>query len=483
MKDYMEKKYVVLDVETNGLSSIDCDLLSISIYKPDEDKMYNRFLPLELDKNVYTTHINGITKEDLKGKKPLSQDEINNVIDEFDLQNRIILTYGNLDEKFIKNYLKRKKLKGYEMMNFYNFKRDIISSKFSGGIISKDNLCKIYGIDNVLDIHSSKNDCILEWKLFKKMNGKKLLITNGNVFEFNNDYIIPASYISTYPNFKYCLNNIPRIEYKSRIVKTFEVNSRKIKKFDTNISGMTIEHLINTMLNVEKLHSESFLLENKRKLQFVGTLPSPFHDILVNLNSDGTITAINKRDKGIENEVNQVINILKKEIQPLIEYISNKIFKKQKIFSQELIINKEKNILALCDLSSKNTILEIKTNVNLNIDMFKQQLYFEANGRDCYVLQIDWWNIKKGITFIISKVELFEVGIIACDDKEKQKIRCDKYAKKIFEKSNSKIKVLSYTSSKEKVKALCLDCEYEWFIRADHLIQRCYCPNCKKNHN
>ena len=40
-------KYVVLDVETNGLSSENDDLLSISIYKPDDQKIFNKFLPLE----------------------------------------------------------------------------------------------------------------------------------------------------------------------------------------------------------------------------------------------------------------------------------------------------------------------------------------------------------------------------------------------------------------------------------------------------
>ena len=404
----IEKEYVVLDVETNGLSSLNDDLLSISIYKPDENKMYNRFLPLELNEDIYTTHINGITKKDLKGKQPLNQEEINNIIAEFELQNRIILTYGNLDEKFIKNYLKRKKLNGYEVMTFYNFKHDIISSKFSGGIITKDNLCKIYGIDNILEVHSGANDCILEWELFKKMNGKKLFVTESNVFEFNDDYIIPVSYLNTYPNFKYCVFNLPKIEYKSRVVKKFEVSSRKIKKFATNISGMTIEHLINTMLDVEKIHSELILLENKKKLKFIGRLPSPYDDIMVKFNTDGTITATNQKDEKFINEVNKVINILKKEIQPLIEYISSKLFNNKKIFSQELVIHKEKNILALCDLSNDNTVLEIKTNYNLNIDQFKEQLYYESNGRTCYILQIDWFNIKKGINFIISKVELFE---------------------------------------------------------------------------
>lgn len=39
------KKYVVFDVETNGLRSKYDDLLSISFYKPDDGKTYNKFLP------------------------------------------------------------------------------------------------------------------------------------------------------------------------------------------------------------------------------------------------------------------------------------------------------------------------------------------------------------------------------------------------------------------------------------------------------
>ena len=65
-----KSKYVVLDVETNGLSSMRDDLLSISLYRPDTEDFYSRFLPLELQKDVYTTYINGIKKRDLKDKTP-----------------------------------------------------------------------------------------------------------------------------------------------------------------------------------------------------------------------------------------------------------------------------------------------------------------------------------------------------------------------------------------------------------------------------
>ena len=97
MEKQLEKKYVVLDVETNGLSSIKDDLLSISIYKPDDGKIYDRFLPLELSDEVETTYINGITKDMLKDKSPLTQNELDEVISSFELEKMTILLYGNID--------------------------------------------------------------------------------------------------------------------------------------------------------------------------------------------------------------------------------------------------------------------------------------------------------------------------------------------------------------------------------------------------
>ena len=553
MEENIDKKYVVLDVETNGLSSINDDLLSVSIYKPDDEKIYNKFLPLELNSDIYTTHINGIRKKDLKKAKPFSQEEVNSIIQEFELDTRTILTYGNLDERFIKNYFKRKKLKGFELMNFYNFKHDIISSTFTEGNITKDNLCRIYGIDNILEVHTGANDCLLEWQLFKKMNGNKLLITSNNVFELNENYIIPASYLSTYPNFKYCFTNFPKLEYKSRVVKRIEINTKKAKKFETNISGMTIEHLINILLNVKKIDSSKFLIENKSKLKYIGRLPSVYDDILVNFNKDGTITAINEKDEKKVNEINEVIQELKENITPLIDYIKNNIFKNKEILSQELVFSKDKKVLAICDLSNQNSILEIKS-YSFNMEKMKYQLYYEMNDRNCYVMNIDWSNAPKKLTFIIThisfslkettkkkkiqnnektsnkiytmqeyrdnmkckNIQLVEYGGLLdnwvklqctiCNNKwdttyknglttrkcpfcsnkpkisseEKLQNRTNKYVEKIKQKSNGNIEVLSYVGSKENATAKCLNCNHEWNIRADHLLERCYCPNCKK---
>lgn len=550
MENILESKYVVLDVETNGLSSIYNDLLSISIYKPDDNKIFNKFLPLELEDDVYTTYINGITKKDLKHAKPLTQEEFNQIVKEYELDKRTILIYGNIDEKFIKNYLKRKKIKGFEQLTFYNFKHDIISSSFTQGNVTKDNLCKIYNIENVKEVHSGQNDCILEWKLFKKMGGNKLLVTGNNVFELNEDYIIPVSYLSTYPNFKYYLKELPKFECEIKTIRKFQIKSNKIKKFETNISGVTIEHLINTMLEVEKVDSLPFMLENKRKLKYIGKLPSMYDEILASFNPDGTITTIHEKDKKQEKEINKVILELKLQLEPLIDYIKKNIFINEKILSQELIISDDNKILANCDLSNEHSILEIKTYSALKLDKLKYQLYYEAKNRNCYLLYMNWG--KGNIEFIISKVifvsnkdkekakieyykQQFQEKInnkdiivinyknsrslvgLKCKKcnkewnetylsalrikncpfcnpvttikkirKEKsvfdnKKVKLERYLKKLNEKSDGMITTSEYIGAKEKVIAKCLSCKFEWSIRADHLLERCYCPKCKKN--
>ena len=120
-------EYVVFDVETNGLKSKRDDLLSISFYKPDDGKEYNRFLPLELNRRIVTTHINGITEKDLVGATALTQNEFNHIVEEFELEKRTILIYAgrNFDGGFLAEYMKRHRISGFEKLNFYNIKRNI----------------------------------------------------------------------------------------------------------------------------------------------------------------------------------------------------------------------------------------------------------------------------------------------------------------------------------------------------------------------
>lgn len=326
-------EYVVFDVETNGLSSKLDDLLSISFYKPDDGKEYSKLLPLELSKKVYTTRINGITKKDLVGATPLTQLEFNHIVEEFELEKRTILIYAgkNFDAMFLSEYMRRHKLLGFDKLTFYNFKKRIISSSYSTGNLTKDNLCTLFKISEVKNVHSSLNDCKLEWQLFKKMDGYCYLVTEGtgedNVFRLNEDYIIPASLLYSHPNLSRTLPERPYIECQTTLVKTFEIDANGVEKFPTNITGITIEHLIDTMLNVQEQDSRKFLLDNKKKLKFIGKIPNGIEVITMIFNSDGTITACNNEDKQMVKRINATLKNLKGKIQPLINYIKHEIFR------------------------------------------------------------------------------------------------------------------------------------------------------------
>ncbi len=558
-------KYVVLDVETNGLSSARYDLLSISIFKPDTGESYNRFLPLELNTEVLTTKKNGIKTQDLKGLQPLTQTEIDEIISAYDLKRRTILTYGNLDENFIVKYFQRHKLSGIDYFAFYNFKHEIISSKYSEGNITKDNLCEIYGINNVNSVHSGSNDCILEWKLFEKMGGHHLLVTNNKVFELNDGYFIPASYITSYPNLKYYLTELPQITCKSEVVFSLPVSGKKQRKFPTNFNGEILEHLINSMLGAKKINNKKFLLENKKKLKYLGMLPSVVDAVPMIFNPDGTMTATRPQDKKLAEEINATVKELMGLFSPLTDFIKENIFNGESIKSQELVISPNEKILALCDLSTEQAILEIKAaNLEL-VQNYAEQLFFEANGRKCYVLLTNWSKYPGAVSYDIHKVEFcvkksldskrlrFEeakkliesegIELISfsnykspvrlkckiCGNEwntscklakkkrpcpncsstnslKKQRLKktstaeCNnitineqltaeekklvqrylRFKEKVGEKSGNQLTILSFKDSRSPAKVKCMVCGREWEARADHILERPYCPSCKK---
>lgn len=463
-------KYVVFDVETNGKSSIRDDLLSISIYKPDTEEMFNRFLPLELQNEVMTTHINGIKTSKLKGLEPLSQSEVDEIIDRFELKKRVILTYGNLDEKFIDKYFQRHNLRGIEFFSFYNFKHEIISSKFSEGNITKDNLCNLYGIENVQRVHSGTNDCVLEWKLFEKMNGHRLLITNNQVFEFNNQYLVPASYITTFPNMKYYLPLLPQIKCETKTVFSLSVPAEKLRKFPTNFNGMILEHLINSMLQVQKVDSLKQLIENKSCLKYLGELPSVIEPVPMIFNPDGSMVAIRPQDKKLEKDINNVIKAAKSLLEPVLQFIAEEIFRDTVVSSQELMIYPEQKVLAVCDLSSGKAVLEIKAARSTDVQRYAEQLYYEANGRKCYVLQTDWSKYPQELVYIIKEVD-FTVE----SSKDSRQARFEKAKKRIETKD---IMLVEFIDSKTPVKLRCNKCGTEWNSSYNIAVKHRSCPKC-----
>lgn len=437
----LAKKYVVLDVETNGLRKASDDLISISIYDPLNGLCYNRMLPLHLQPLVLTSWIHNITNDDLKNAMDISQTELDWLIDYFNLKERIILTYsggkGTFDSDFLENYFKRQSLMGYEGFIYENIKNLLPKVNFGyEGQLSKDNICNILGIDGVKEIHSSLNDCLLEWKLFEKLKRNKYFLINGSIYNYSDRYIAPITYLINYPSFKEVTNiTLPTIIGKVSSVFTYHVPRKLlnvIKKYPTNITGIALETGINFNLDIEKQNNLDFLIRNKENLEFVGSLTSNFNEIpIIEDNKSGNLIAIKEEDKAYINEINKTTQILMNNFSSLFNYIKNNIFKNEVIKGQELVVSHDRKILAICDLSSESSILEIKSygiikdNNNLIGNRLALQLFFESNNRNIYLLSIDFKkHFNKKFEQIIDDIEvnIYKVDLKKVNDDNSIKI-------------------------------------------------------------
>lgn len=406
-KPELASKYVVLDVETNGLRTAKDDLLSISIFDPLTGECYNRFLPLDLQPIVLTNQINGIDSEDLENYGHIDQEEMNELISHFRLKERTILTYsggkGTFDMKFVCNYCSRHAIKGFDQLAYDNIKNYLPKiPQMCSGNATKDNLCSLFKIDGVNNKHSSSNDCILEWNLFEKIYHRKLFFIRNRLYEFNPNYIIPVSILYRVPE----LREYAELQLDSTVGRPtliFEDSwedelSEAIHKFPSNISGVALEHVINSALNANNQDNIAFLKQNKKQLKFIGSLIDNQELILVQKNADGTLRALDDEHEDYIEEVNQSSKLALKVLTPLINYLKENVFQGKDINSQELCFSTDRKLLALCDLSSENSIVEIKTckevflvdeHSRLRTTLgFGKQLYICSKGRETYLLHL-----------------------------------------------------------------------------------------------
>lgn len=416
-------QYVVLDVETNGLRTANDDLLSISLYDPSTGKIYNRLLPLELQPTVLTTYINGIDDTDLENAVPLSQKEFDDLVAEFDLNHKTILFYGGrkFDFDFLDKYCRRHKILGMDKLKFENIKSRIGSSSYSTGNLTKDNLCNALGIEGVSEVHSGVNDCYLEWQLFEQFVCDKLLIKNNYIYKFSEDYLIPASYLTSFPKLAELANiEVPDLNYQNFLLCEYYLPSKltkKIRKFPTNISGIAIEKIINAMIGAKECDNSELLNENNRKLKLVGKLPPEREEISVITREDGTLKAVDDRDEEYISAVNETSNVIRSGISEVIDFIREKIFANKEIRTQEISFTENNRVLALCDLSSDDAVLEIKTFdifAPCNVENVIHQMYYQKGDKALYAMSIifDFSYTKKmerrleNLIFKIYKVEI-----------------------------------------------------------------------------
>ncbi|MBS7262523.1 MAG: hypothetical protein KIG36_02825 [Eubacteriales bacterium] len=261
----------------------------------------------------------------------------------------------------------------------------------------------MFGIEGVTEIHSSYNDCLLEWKLFEKVYSKRLLFLKERLYDYSPEYIVPCTYLNT-KLAEYANIEVPDVQAKATELLSLRFPQKllkSIRKFPTNITGMALEHGINAYLGAIEQDNMLFLSRNKSHLKYVGSLDSRFREIKVIPERDGTFEAVNDEDKEYVNQVNDVTSIIMDQIKPIADYLKTNIFTGNKIMTQELVFSDDRRVLALCDLSDSKNVVEIKTKPIFMIQSndylrkeIAEQLYYQAKGRNTYVLSIDFYSHK-----------------------------------------------------------------------------------------
>lgn len=432
----LKNKYVVFDVETNGTRKASDDLLSLSIYDPTSGICYNRLFPLDLQPLVLTSGIHGITDEQLSNIPHMSQEEVDNLIDFFHLKDRILLSYsggkGTFDSGFLINYCKRHNLCGFEYLHYENIKSLLPTLGYGyEGQLTKDNLCNLFGIDGVQELHSSQNDCVLEWKLFEQIKDENLFFIKNELYRYNEGYIIPVSYLTTNPDLaKIAKINIPHIVASCKEIYRYNLSQDIVllnNDFPIDITlRRVLKNGIISELNAIKLDNIMFLAQNKRQLTYVGTLFNDLKETPIITQKEDTPKPINRNKVGLVAEVNGITNSITENLKDVFNYIKTVIFKDEEITSQELCISNDNKVLALCDLSSPTKVLEIKTKPirfkeNKIIDdlLVIRQLYYESKGRDIYLLSIEPQEHRENFEIILDSVSIiiYNVSLIVTENK------------------------------------------------------------------
>lgn len=106
---------------------------------------------------------------------------------------------------------------------------------------------------------------------------------------------------------------------------------------------MVIEKIIYDALGVDnKIKKEDlqFLIKNKSKLTKIFEMESEFYEIPIFFEDD----FIKTNEQIFQHFINETHKILKndKNLKNVVSYITNNIFNKQKLSSQELVVNKKR---------------------------------------------------------------------------------------------------------------------------------------------
>lgn len=172
------KEVVFLDLETTGLNPLTDDVIEIALYDPSNDKKYSRLLPLNRSKTISNEieSLTGITNDMIEGLSPITSQDLDELIDEFDLKRKKVLIWAGMnmfDAHFLATLFINTGNKNFKHLNFVSA-MDVIKkfADISFNSYSKDYLAKYLNI-NSKGSHRALSDCKIEAEIYKTIYSKK----------------------------------------------------------------------------------------------------------------------------------------------------------------------------------------------------------------------------------------------------------------------------------------------------------------------
>lgn len=169
-----KQPYVVLDIETTGLSPLVDDIIQIAIYESENNHIV-KYLPLVKKSTNTGYETNHISDEELSEKTALTQEEVDKAIEQFDLANKPVVIYTGknyFDRTFLEVYFLENNLSGLEKIHFFNAK-SLVEALWNDGLYpyeckDKDTVAQWMGI-NTDKAHTAPKNCIIEKEIIEKI--------------------------------------------------------------------------------------------------------------------------------------------------------------------------------------------------------------------------------------------------------------------------------------------------------------------------
>lgn len=396
LNEDVKNKYLVMEMETNGCRPGSDDILSLSIYNPTTGICYNRFLALDRQPVVYSTNINGIHTSDLIKETPISQDELHQLIHYFDIPNKTILYYSEWTKRpdkpqFLKNYCKRRHLHGFDSFKFEDIRLLMpLRPHAADGQMLRDNVCKLLGIRGVEEIHSSSNGCLLEWKIFEKLEGKKLFAFGDELYSYKENLPVLIDFINYYEG----LGEPIGVETFNKIGVPHEIYScsfsekglKDMRKLPILLDQKMFEEILRKKLKAQKQTNQNPDLDG-----------FPFEPIFLLRKDDANAYSASETTNMESESMKKMNQIVLEELTPFSRFIQTTIFKNLPISFNEIRISKDYKTLAYCNLSNDNSVLEVANSIGYGLftqnetltNPFSRKLFCEADGRETYLLTLD----------------------------------------------------------------------------------------------